>query len=233
MMPLATLFEEDMEIKIFVWNAFTKKLFMECTDRKFGVKREAPVQVPVEAPAVTHKKIGKDKEDPVVTSEKTCKQCEKTKPLDAFSKKDGGRLGRTHICKDCNHDNYLESTNDKIGRRYSSKKSKIKPDIELKLGQDPPKTGQTPGKMGQDPPKTGQTPGKMGQEPVDNHLSKKMMENSTGGDWDTAEIDILEANFFKLGGAELGALKIVEQNLLPGRTFQEINNMARYKGMMK
>jgi len=71
------------------------------------------------------------------------------------------------------------------------------------------------------------------KEPADNHLSKKMMENSTGGDWDTAEIDILEANFFKLGGAELGALKIVEQNLLPGRTFQEINNMARYKGMMK
>jgi hypothetical protein len=71
------------------------------------------------------------------------------------------------------------------------------------------------------------------QSVVDNHLSKKMMENSTGGEWDTAEIDILEENFFKLGGKELGALKIVEQGLLPGRTTQEINNMARYKGMMK
>lgn len=82
------------------------------------------------ASAATTKKSWRQKMDPAGTSEKTCKQCKKTKPLDAFSKKDGGRLGRTHICKTCNHENYLKISKDKVGRRHLPKKSKDQPDIK-------------------------------------------------------------------------------------------------------
>jgi len=203
-MPRATLFEEDMEIKIFIWNDFTKRLFRECTDRKFGVKREVLQQVPQEEISndlKTHKKTGRPRKiiGPVI--EKFCPHCATLKLAKEFIPCPSRPDGLASYCRDC-QSKYFKN-------RYKKKEKKS---IE--------KTGDAPVK-------------KDLNAPVDNHLSKKMMENSTGGEWDTAEIDILEENFFKLGGKELGALKIIEQGLLPGRTVQEINNMARHKGMMK
>ena len=166
-------------------------------------------------PAATTKKIPIETSKPV--SMKICSRCKKSKPLDAFAKSKKDKFGHQNICRE----------DMKIYWKHKSKDHQIQKLQDIKSEKHP---SSKPEKQ---PETTEQTTMKTEQTPVvDNHLSKKMLQKSTGGDWDTTEMDVLQENFFLLGGAEGGALKIYEKKLLPGRTVEEITNMAKHQGMM-
>jgi hypothetical protein len=224
MMPLATLFEDDMEIKIFSWNAFTKKLFTECTDRKFGVKREATVQVPVETSEEIPKKILLEtkKQPSDGSAEKKLQEAAIQHLLSDGPGRGRPKNDHTEIsekyCPDCKTKKqvgeFCKNNNSKDGLQTYCKICSAK---RVKISHDKKKK-----KISE----------KTGDAPVDNHLSEKLLKVSDGGDWDTTEVDILQENFFLLGGAEGGALKIYERKLLPGRSLEEITNMVKHMGMV-
>jgi hypothetical protein len=223
-MPLATLFEEDMEIKIFSWNAFTKKLFMECTDRKFGVKREATVQVPVETSEEIPKKILLEtkKQSSDGSAEKKLQEAAIQHLLSDGPGRGRPKNDHTEIsekyCPDCKTKKqvgeFCKNNNSKDGLQTYCKICSAK---RVKISHDKKKN-----KISE----------KTGDAPVDNHLSEKLMKISDGGEWDTAEDDILQNNFFRLGGKVNGAKRMAEEHLLPGRTVDMIKNRARHMGMI-
>lgn len=191
-MPRATLFEEDLEIKIFVWNSFTEDLYRRLMERKFktSFKQKTDKYFEMPADAVDHLQEmhtqiteKQDPDDEPKIHFKKCPDCKQTKPISDYNKNQNTGDGLQSYCKICSAK--------RIHASYSKHK-KI----------------------------------------PDNHLSKKMLKQSAGADWDTPEIEILQQNFFKLGGKETGALKIHEQKLLPGRSYDEILNMAKHLGMM-
>jgi hypothetical protein len=279
-MPRATLFEDDMEIKIFIWNTFTEDLFRQCMARKFGGRfKDTPKKDPFIMPAdavdhlqqvgpvdetgiaphteksITEKKLqeatfqhllsdgpkrGRPRKVPVAAPEKapmetpqkhyiarglrdkailyafenmpmqfTSKQY-KEKILNFYHSNNStlNHAGIDTIC--CKSLKELIQDKKIVKLKYQEYKKREKKSIE----------------------KTEEPTNKKDDAPADNNLSKKMMTQSDGGDWDTADDDILRENFFAMGGKAGGAEKIAEAHLIPGCTVDMIKNRARHMGLM-